>query len=106
MPLALIPVLVLEALYLVACVTVGTRPDASLWLRWPTQTWDRVVHGPAPRPRPSYHRIAQLERELGLGQELDSDDPTGRKLGVSTDEALTGMARLGELLRESHDRRA
>ncbi|MFD8949486.1 hypothetical protein ACFV0B_11585 [Streptomyces xanthophaeus] len=66
MPPVLIPILLLELLYAVACVTIGVRPGAPLWLRWPALTWERVVHGPTPRPRPDYARIERLERELGF----------------------------------------
>ncbi|MGW6946210.1 hypothetical protein ACWGHD_04705 [Streptomyces xanthophaeus] len=75
MPPVLIPIFVLELLYAVACVTVGTRPGASLWLSWPMLTWERVLHGPAPRPRPNYRRIAQLERELGFAEPSEVERP-------------------------------
>jgi hypothetical protein len=90
MPPLLIPVLVLEFAYLMACVTVGTRPGASLWLRWLTLTWERMVHGPAPKPRPNYARIAYLERELGM---VDSE-PERRSsgFGLSAEEAQANLA--------------
>ncbi|MCY0960839.1 hypothetical protein [Streptomyces sp. H27-H5] len=90
MPLPLIPVLLLELLYAVACVTVGTRPGASLWLRWPTLTWERMVHGPAPKPRPNYARIAYLEQELGLVDPEPVRKSSG--LGISAAEAQANLA--------------
>ena len=69
MPPLLIPVLIVELVYAFACVTVGARPGAPLWLGWPTVAWDYIRWGrrPAPvRPRPDYAKIARLERELGI----------------------------------------
>ncbi|MER5461690.1 hypothetical protein ABT010_13570 [Streptomyces sp. NPDC002668] len=77
MPPLLIPVIILEVMYALACVFIGSRPDAPMWLRWPTLFWNGTLfrQRPAPvRPRPDYAKIARLERELGL-----SDDAPERR---------------------------
>lgn len=62
------PVIIsLEVLYAVACGLLGGRPDAPLWLRWPTPVWNAIAHDwRRPKPRPDYAKIARLERELGI----------------------------------------
>lgn len=76
--MGLIPVLTAEVLYALACTLYGTRPDAPLWLRWPTIAWNRMMYGrpvPKPLPRPDHAKIERLERELGL-VDTEPEQPT------------------------------
>ncbi|MBT2467875.1 hypothetical protein J7E97_08300 [Streptomyces sp. ISL-66] len=103
MPPVLIPVILLELLYAAAVVTAGSRPGAPLWLRWPYPIWNFILNGPRPAAllsKPDYRRIAQLECELGLAWPVDVGGP---RLGVSSDEALAGVAHLGRQLRAAAD---
>ncbi|WP_030344797.1 hypothetical protein [Streptomyces sp. NRRL S-1022] len=68
----IVPLLLsLTVLYGAACGLYGTTPHAPLILRWPLPIWNRIAHDwRRPRPRPDYARIARLERELGIGDDI------------------------------------
>jgi hypothetical protein len=72
-PTELVPLLAAEIIYVLACITYGTRPGAPIWLSWPARLWTRLKNVGRPKtslaPPPDYAKIHRLERELGLVDE-------------------------------------